>query len=160
VGSCARLRNGPAHRPRASSNSEPRSCASSTFSSFFPHHHVPLLFSFSSPLPPFFILSIYHTMPPTAVLHHLPSHLFHLPPRCPHHRCRSQCTCRQTCPTAAAFANLLLYSIIPHVFPSLLSPSSHHVSALPCCQRHQCPPCRRCLTMRTKDTKPLENCHV
>ena len=160
VGSRARLGNGPAHRPRASSNSEPRSCASSAFSSFFPHHHAPLLFLFSSPLPPFFIPSVRHATPPAAVLRHLPSLLFHPPPCCPHHHHHSQRACCQTCPTAAAFANLSLYSIIPHVFPSPLSPSSHHVSALPCCQHHQYPPRRRCLAMQTKDTKPLENCCV
>jgi hypothetical protein len=140
VGSRARLGNGLAHRPRASSNSEPRSCASSTFSSFFPHHHAPLLFSFSSPLPPFFIPSDHHAMPPAAILRHLPSLLFHPPPHCPHHHRRSQRACCQTCPTATAFANLSLYSIIPHIFPSPLSPSSHRISALLRCQCHQLSP--------------------
>ena len=160
MGSHARLRNGPAHRPRASSNSEPRSCASSAFSSFFPHHRAPLLFSFSSPLPLFFIPSVCHAMPPTTVLCHPPSHLFHLPPHCPHHRCCSQCAHCQMCPTATVFATLLLYSITPYIFPSPLSPSSHRVSTLLHCQCHQYPPCHHCLTMRTKDTKPLENCCV
>ena len=44
--------------------------------------------------------------------------------------------------------------------PPFVLPSFHCVSALPRCQRHQYPPRRRCLAMRTKDTKPLENCHV
>ena len=157
MGSHARLRNGPAHRPRASSNSEPRSCASSAFSSFFPHHCAPLLFSFSSPLPPFFIPSVRHATPPAAVLRHPPTLLFHPPPRCPHHRRHFQRARRQTCPTAAAFDTPSLCSITPHVFPSPLSPSSCRVSTLLRCQRHQYPPRRCCLAVRTKDIKPLKN---
>jgi hypothetical protein len=123
-----------------------------------PASRAPFLFSFSSPLPLFFIPSVRHATPPTAALRHPPFHLFHPPPRCPHRRRRRpQRARRQKCPTAAAFDTPSLCSITPHVFPSPLLPSSRRVSALPRCQRHQYPPHRRCLTMRTKDIKPLEN---
>ena len=157
MGSCARLRNGPAHRPHASFHSEPRSCD--------------LAFSFILPASPcaltLFVLGSlssfpYSECPPhNATCHHpMPPaffHLFHPPPRFPQrHRC-SQRACRQTCPTAATSATLLPCSIAPHVFPSPLSPSSCRVSVLPRCQHHQYPPRRHCLAMQTKDIKPLEN---
>jgi hypothetical protein len=112
-----------------------------------------------SPLHLFLIPSTCHATPPAAVQRHLLFHTFHPPPHCPHrHHHHSQCA-RQTCPTAATFATLLLCSITPQVFPSLLLPSSHRISTLLRCQRHQYPPCCHCLTMHTNTPlKPLENC--
>ena len=57
MGSRARLGNGPAHRPRASSNSEPRSCDSACFLHSSRIAMRPYPFSFSSPL----ALSLFRT---------------------------------------------------------------------------------------------------
>jgi hypothetical protein len=71
VGSRARLRNGPAHRPRASSNSEPNRCSSSAFSpSFLAFSHYPIPLHSSFLLPSSFIPSARPSTPPAAVKRH------------------------------------------------------------------------------------------
>ncbi len=123
---------------------------------FFHSSHTtmcPLLFSFLSHLPLFFISSACHATPPTTILRHLLSHSFHPPPHCPHrHHHRSQWAHYQACPTATAtFTTSLPCTISPLISPSSFPPPSHYAPALPHCQRHQYPPHCHCFTICTKN---------
>ena len=160
MGSRARLGNGPAHQPRASSNSEPRSCDSACFLHSSRITVRPYSFRFRLP----FLFSLFQA--PATQRHPPPSNATH------HSNCHHvACTSFTAAPSEHAATHAPNRRRLRHLFASRFRTHASHSLFLSFRLRFAAPPPsravsatkysprRRCLAMRTKNTKPLENRH-